>query len=249
MLEDGTVDIGMRTIVQSARRSYKGIWISIGSEEISVKLQPSKESASAKHSVEFRQEQTLVIRDSVDEITICAGAEETLLMQILYSSDRILVKDGAGNLLLEAETGDIPAAGYLRIGGSKDFSGTLDNLQYEHTEIERSLPPREQRIVSYNNWVATDDLGRSVAAIPRPEIRKRINTSGFSILFRLISSTEEFTITRRLISRAARRPVGAAGIWPCWLRQILGGAVFWILYQRRHVGLQETRISADRSGR
>ena len=163
VLEDGTVDIGLRTIVQSARRSYKGIWISIGSEEISVKLQPGKETASAKHSVEFAQEQTLVIRDSVDEITIRAGAEETLLMQILYSSDRILVKDGAGNPLLEAETGDIPAAGYLRIGGSRDFIGTFDNLQYEHTEIERSLPPREQRIVSYNNWVATDDLGRSVA--------------------------------------------------------------------------------------
>lgn len=81
MLEDGTIDIGMRTIVQNARRSYKGIWISIGSEEISVKLQPGKESASARHSVEFRQEQTLVIRDSVDEITICAGAEETLLMR------------------------------------------------------------------------------------------------------------------------------------------------------------------------
>lgn len=125
MLEDGTIDIGMRTIVQNARRSYKGIWISIGSEEISVKLQPGKESASARHSVKFRQEQTLVIRDSVDEITICAGAEETLLMQILYSSDRILVKDGAGSQLLEAETGDIPAAGYLRIGGSKDFNGTF----------------------------------------------------------------------------------------------------------------------------
>ena len=29
VLEDGTVDIGLRTIVQSARRSYKGIWLSL----------------------------------------------------------------------------------------------------------------------------------------------------------------------------------------------------------------------------
>lgn len=79
-----------------------------------------------------------------------------------YKEGGILsVYDASGNQKTETEATSVYSAGYWNIELQRAESAIwIDQLKFHFTEIDQTLPPREQREVSYQNWVASDDLGR-----------------------------------------------------------------------------------------
>lgn len=83
--------------------------------------------------------------------------EGTPYAAVLYQENGSLrVVDTAGNSLGGLEETGVYAAGYWNIELERGESTVwIDNLKFHYTQISQALPEREQREVSYRNWVAT----------------------------------------------------------------------------------------------
>lgn len=164
LIESGSqLTAGVRCISPNADPYDKGIFftftdgaviLSIPSEDYTLTLGGGVDLASAKK---------IEIRDSVDEIALLI--EGTPYAAVLYQENGSLrVVDAAGNSLGGLEETGVYAAGYWNIELERGESTVwIDNLKFHYTQISQALPEREQREVSYRNWVATDDLGRTTA--------------------------------------------------------------------------------------
>ena len=76
-----------------------------------------------------------------------------------YGAD-LVIYDGGGNELARSENSPMQRAGHMVFALEK-MEGYVDDLWFDRTEIDQSLPEvSEQRVINYGNWVATDDLSR-----------------------------------------------------------------------------------------
>ncbi len=86
-------------------------------------------------------------------------ASENAEFSVSNYESRIVFRDKDANVLGTQESSQIQRAGCFLITFD-DFDGYIDDLSFDRTEIDQTLPDAEQRDIDYSNWVAADDLGR-----------------------------------------------------------------------------------------
>lgn len=154
LLESGNVSIGTRLF----NTPYKGIgmWFVIGNDSVTVEANQSKLYAKVGHDVSINKECKYAIEDDLH--TIVLKINDTVVCSVGIS-DELIVFDSKGAIISRAKNDAITLAGYAKIM-AKDFTGTIDAIDYDYTEIRQHLVERENRQVDYSTWFATDDLNR-----------------------------------------------------------------------------------------
>lgn len=154
LLESGTVSIGTRLF----DTPYKGIglWFVIGNDSVTVEANQSKLYAKVGHDVSINKECKYEIEDNLH--TIVLKINDTVVCSVGIS-DELIVFDSNGAIISRAKNDAIALAGYAKIM-AKDFTGTIDAIDYGYTEIRKHLVERKNRPIDYSTWFATDDLNR-----------------------------------------------------------------------------------------
>ncbi|MFR1517358.1 MAG: hypothetical protein ACLSVG_01080 [Clostridia bacterium] len=161
--KDGRIEAGVRCISPNADPYEKGIFFILTDNKISVSIPTIDFTKELCSGIDMAADQRIEIRDTVDEITLFI--EGRCRASILYGANGALsIRDGAGSLLAETEETFLYPAGYWNIKLERTENAVwIDHLKFDFTEIDQTLPERDQRHVSYQNWVATDDLGRTTS--------------------------------------------------------------------------------------
>ena len=160
----GSVEVGLRRILETDKKADSGIWFIFQGDTIRIQEQSSgvdlelspygEAGAPAEASFEFADTHEAI------SLYLTEGETKRLLFSVKYNENDISILDGTGAVLTEATPyNNIPQNGYFTIS-VKSFDGALDNLRYNRYELDFSLPEAEQRFVDYSSWVAADDLGR-----------------------------------------------------------------------------------------
>ena len=164
LVEPGSqLTAGVRCISPNADPYDKGIFFTFTDGAVILNIPSADYTLTLGGGVDLASAKKIEIRDSVDEIALLI--EGTPYASVLYQENGSLrVVDAAGNSLGGLEETGVYAAGYWNIELERGESTVwIDNLKFHYTQISQALPEREQREVSYRNWVATDDLGRTTA--------------------------------------------------------------------------------------
>lgn len=160
----GSVEVGLRKILETDKKTDSGIWFTFRDNTIQIEEQSSgvnlelspygEGGAPAEASFEFTDTHEAL------SLYLTAGESRRLLLSVAYNENDISVFDGEGSALAEAVPhNNIPLNGYFTVS-LKSFDGALDNLSYNRYELDFSLPEAQQRAVDYSSWIAADDLGR-----------------------------------------------------------------------------------------
>lgn len=158
--QGGTLQVGLRKILETDTKTDSGIWFTFQEDSITVEEQSS--GIQTKVPAGIPAEASFTFTDTHDMILLSKkeGEAERPLLSVKYNERDITVSDGEGNVLEEAAPhNNIPLNGYFTIA-VKSFRGAIDNLRYNRCEIDFSLPEAAQRPVDYRTWAACDDLGR-----------------------------------------------------------------------------------------
>lgn len=164
LVEPGSqLTAGVRCISPNADPYDKGIFFTFTDGAVILSIPSADYTLTLGGGVDLASAKKIEIRDSVDEIALLI--EGAPYASVLYQENGSLrVVDAAGNSLGGLEETGVYAAGYWNIELERGESTVwIDNLKFHYTQISQALPEREQREVSYRNWVATDDLGRTTA--------------------------------------------------------------------------------------
>lgn len=164
LVESGSqLTAGVRCISPNADPYDKGIFFTFTDGTVLLSIPSADYTLPLGSGVDLASTKKIEIRDSVDEIVLLI--EGAPYASVLYQENGSLrVADDAGNTLGSLEASGVYAAGYWNIALERGESTVwIDNLKFHYTQISQALPEREQREVSYRNWVATDDLGRTTA--------------------------------------------------------------------------------------
>ena len=164
LVESGSqLTAGVRCISPNADPYDKGIFFTFTDGTVLLSIPSADYTLPLGSGVDLASAKKIEIRDSVDEIVLLI--EGAPYASVLYQENGSLrVADDAGNTLGSLEASGVYAAGYWNIALERGESTVwIDNLKFHYTQISQALPEREQREVSYRNWVATDDLGRTTA--------------------------------------------------------------------------------------
>ena len=162
--EGGTVQVGLRKILDTDKKADSGIWFTLKEDSIFIEEQSSdiKIKVMPFGANGIPKAAAFTFKDTHDMISLSMkeGDTERQLLSVKYTENDITVFDADGNALEEAAAhNNIPLNGYFTIA-LKSFDGAIDNLHYNRCEIDSSLPEAKQRTVDYSSWVASDDLGR-----------------------------------------------------------------------------------------
>jgi len=158
VLTEGNIAIGTRMIENTSTLKKLGIWFTIYNDKIEVTELSSKLKETIIHSQVLSNEQKYTIEDNLSSIVLKIG--ETTVCSVIYSLDTLTVQDGSGNIVKSIKNDSTPLAGYSRVDVNK-LVGTIDNIEYIHRDVVKTLPESGQRAVDYTTWVATDDIERT----------------------------------------------------------------------------------------
>ena len=109
------------------------------------------------------------VEDRVSEIIVALDGQTVLKAahrtgdsySVSNYESKVFFCDGAGTLLGTSERSQMQRAGRFILFADR-MDGYVSDLRYEYTEIDQTLPEGTARSVDYSNWVATDDLGRTL---------------------------------------------------------------------------------------
>ncbi len=108
---------------------------------------------------------TVTVEDNLDLVSFYANddsGKRVLLAEVEITEDRLIVRDGNGNLKKNVKRSDVPDTGYF--GFMSHYADTtVDNFSYEYY-VEPCIPVDMTNLwdTYYDTWVATDDLGRTL---------------------------------------------------------------------------------------
>ena len=109
------------------------------------------------------------VEDRVSEIVVAFDGK-TVLKAVHDTGSKYSVSNyestvyfysSEGTLLGYSEKSQVQKAGKFLLYAEK-MNGYVSDLKFEYTEIDQTLPDGPARNVDYSNWVATDDLERTV---------------------------------------------------------------------------------------
>ncbi len=157
------IEAGLRCISRNADPYEKGIFFLFSENTVSLSVPSVDFQTDLCGGIDMRAGKRIEIKDTVDEITLLADGQR--LGSVQYRKDGVLsVRDSDGVGIAETEATAVYAAGYWNLKLERSANAVwIDNLKFDFTELRQTLPAREQREVTYNNWVATDDLDRTTA--------------------------------------------------------------------------------------
>ncbi|MBR0158429.1 MAG: hypothetical protein IJM24_05035 [Clostridia bacterium] len=170
----GSVTVQLRVISGEPKKADMALRFDFKNDRLKVKddtLNKSVELDVGKYlaggrevSVEFIDKPTYVSLKLDGETVVTVYYTENAAAESGYSVSNygasLRFVDGGGNELLKLENSLLQRAGSFVLS-LDSFDGYVDDLFFDRTEIDQSLPETEvKRIVDYGNWVATDDLGR-----------------------------------------------------------------------------------------
>ena len=173
--EAGTVTVVLRIISGDPKKADPALRFEFKNDKLKVKddtLNKSVEIDVGKYlaggrevSVEFIDEPTYVSvkldGDTVLTVYYTENASAANGYSVSNYGATLRIVDGGGSELLRLENSLIQRAGAFLLC-LDNFEGYVDDLFFDRTEIDQSLPETDtQRTVNYGNWVATDDLGRT----------------------------------------------------------------------------------------
>ncbi len=146
--KDGTIDVGDYMAKQKIKGAVTGVF------------------ASGAPLITFEDHVTyinlLVDGKLVLSIDYIETASENSEYSVANYECRLVFKDGNGNVIGTQENSQLQRAGRFVLSFD-DLDGYMDDLSFDRTVIDQSLPDAETRVIDYSNWVATDDLGRVTA--------------------------------------------------------------------------------------
>ncbi|MBO5076286.1 MAG: hypothetical protein J5584_01645 [Clostridia bacterium] len=170
----GTVTVQLRVSSGDPKKSDLALRFEFKNDKLKVKddtlnksaeLDVSKYLADGREvNVEFIDRPTYVSLKLDGDTLLTVYYTENAAQESGYSVSNygaaLRFVDGSGSELLKLENSQLQRAGSF-ILSLDSFVGYVDDLFFDRTEIDQSLPETDTaRVVDYGNWVATDDLGR-----------------------------------------------------------------------------------------
>ncbi len=159
VLEKGTVSVGIR-LVSTVSQNDTGVWFHLTKDKVRITIGGTAFDQSFSHNLDLATEQKYKITGNDNQARLFIG--NTLIANVELNADNVFTaKDASGNVLGEPTTNvRTPNSGFWKMSVNS-LSGYIDNAEYSSSVItQTALPQRDQRVVDYSTWVATDDLDR-----------------------------------------------------------------------------------------
>jgi len=179
-LDTSKFSIGTRLTKIMGNITDTGIWFNISANSIEIKEPTSRTKAQYAINLDITKERKYTVEDNNTKITLFATADDgskLTLAVVNYTSDKLEFYDNVGNLVAESDVKHyVGPSGYFKVALNR-FAGTIDNYSYQHYDINTTASEGAERIVSYSNWVATDDLNRTSLTntdVKDPKIKKAV---------------------------------------------------------------------------
>ncbi|MBO4327370.1 MAG: YwaF family protein [Clostridia bacterium] len=170
----GNLLVLLRVQGTELKRSDKGLRFEFTDKELtitddfnnkSVELDISRFTAGGREcSVEITDKPTyftvLIDGETVARITYTELAVAKSRYSVSNYGADLVFFDGSGSEFGRSENSSMQRAGHM-IFALEKYEGYVDDLFFDRTEIDQSLPETDtERVIDYGNWVATDDLSR-----------------------------------------------------------------------------------------
>ena len=156
----GKMSIGVRLSRTATDAKHRGIWFNFdGTDTVTVTEPESRLTATVKAD-KVASVGKLTVKDKASVIEL--HLDETLLCTVTYDSftGGIAVKDATGTILASKDATDVRPAGYFTIYANS-MVGHIDNLSFDHTDLEVEKTETQGFSIDYTTWVATDDRDRT----------------------------------------------------------------------------------------
>lgn len=146
-------------------------------------------NAALKNIFSKNRMPVITFEDHVTYIDLLVDGEQALRLDYVENgaadgeytvpnySSRIVMKDRDGNVIGSEENSQIQRGGRFLICFD-NFEGYIDDLTFDKTTVDQTLPDGAERVIDYSNWVATDDLGRTTALGDRAGAPREDKTVG-----------------------------------------------------------------------
>ncbi len=155
----GKLHLGVRTSELNVTNKERGIWFTFdGSDKIAI----NEPESGLEAQITIEDNSKIQINENVDSIQLIVG--EKTVATIKYDVKGTLeVLDENNQIVASTDKSEIYTAGYFQIY-TEDFTGTLDDFEFTTVDIDQTLyTDGERREIDYSTWIATDELGRTVA--------------------------------------------------------------------------------------
>ncbi|MBR5060181.1 MAG: hypothetical protein IKX06_05345 [Clostridia bacterium] len=170
-LDGGEFTLMLRDVNENLGRSDKALNILFKDGKVSVTDATNGTVVNdvAGGSFQNGRECQVLVSDRVSEIVVAIDGKEVLKAvhdtgdrySVSNYKSRILFYNGGGTLLGTSESSILQKAGRFLLYAEK-MEGCISDLRFDHTETDQTLPEGPARNVDYSNWVATDDLERTL---------------------------------------------------------------------------------------
>lgn len=157
----GSLRAGVRLLHEKGDSSERGLWFTFSGNTLTVSEPDSGFSAEVESVPSVRGDTEVIIRDknSSVELWINGTLVVTVFCYSFGDASRITVYSNEGKIG-ESTASAIESIGYFNIEADS-LEGYIDNIKYTCCEVSEPVYTAEEP-VDYSNWVATDDLGRTV---------------------------------------------------------------------------------------
>ncbi len=153
----GKLSVGLRLAKKAATADKRGLWFTFDGAGKMTVTAPGSELEAVIEGVSTDGRMTF--RDKASVVEVLSG--ETVVATVRYDAYRgaISVAGADGREIGAVKSSEVQAAGYFTLYADS-MKGTIDNLSFTHTEINRTDRVTDAPAIDYASWVAIDDLDR-----------------------------------------------------------------------------------------
>ena len=159
----GKLYLGVRTSKTAVTNENRGLWFGFdGTDTLTITEPECGLEASVKIDVDFSSAKKVKVCDNVDSISLYI--DEKNIAEVKYDKNGYLeVFDASGRSVIKTDKCKLYTSGYVQLY-LEGLDGYVDNFSYTHVKLDDSLyTDGKLREIDYSTWIATDDLGRTVA--------------------------------------------------------------------------------------
>lgn len=162
-LNGGTVNVGVRTSETGVTNEARGLWFAIdGSGSVKISEPECGLEATVNFDCDFSSAKNVKVCENVDSIVLeCDG--RTVAKVSYDKKGKLEVFDASGNSVASTDECKLYTSGYVQLY-IEGLDGYIDNFEFTHVDLDNTLyTDGSLREIDYSTWVATDDLGRTLA--------------------------------------------------------------------------------------